>query len=147
MTYKLLTAAAFSLALGTAAIAQTQTEGTTQPGAGAAPAPAAEGSLPSGWEGAVGDAFFSDPELGTLRSQDEIQANWQNLSEEQQAQVRAHCETVDTAAAGTTEAPAGDTTAGATDQDDAGVTTGSTAPDSAMHTASIEQICDWVDTM
>lgn len=138
MTYKLLVAATLSLGLATAtAMAQT---GTTQPEAGAA----AGSQLPMGWDGAIGDAFFADSELGTLRSQEEVTANWENLTEEQQAQVRSHCDTMDTAAAGTQNAPSGDTTAGA--QTDAEVTTGSTTPD-AMHTASIEQVCNWVDAM
>lgn len=149
MTYKLLVAATLSLGLGTA-VAMAQTE-TTQPEAGAASGATAESQLPSGWDGAIGDAFFADQEMGTLRSQEEVSTNWQALTEEQQAQVRSHCDTMDTAAAtpapagDATQAPAdGDTTAGAETQDN--VTTGSTTPD-AMHTASIEQVCDWVDAM
>lgn len=43
------------------------------------------------WGQNVNDAFV-DPATGTLRSGDEIQANWQTLSQEEQAQVRADCE-------------------------------------------------------
>lgn len=143
MTYKLLVAAALSLGLGTA-VAMAQTD-TIEPEAGAAPDATAGSQLPMGWDGAIGDAFFADPELGTLRSQEEVSANWETLTDEQQAQVRAHCDTVDTAAADTMEAPADDTTAGADVMDD-DVTTGSTSPDTT-HTASIEQVCGWVDTM
>jgi len=130
MTFKLLAAIALSLGLGTAvALAQTdpiqpETGATTDSGA----------TLPPGWEGALGDAFFSDPTTGTLRSQDEVQANWQNLTEEQQAQVRAHCETTATAGA--------DTGAAADDE----VTTGSTTPD-GTNVVAMQQICEWVDAM
>lgn len=144
MTYKLLAAAAFSLALGTAAIAQTG--GTAAPGGGVSGPADVNSAMPSGWDDTIGDAFFSDRELGTLRSQEEISANWNNLSEEQQAQVRSHCDTMDTAA-NTTDAPAGGGAAsgGAAEGDD--VNTGSTTADSAVHMASIQQVCDWIDTM
>lgn len=126
MTYKLLVAAALSLGLATAtAMAQTS---PTQPDAGASPSAA---PLPMGWDGAIGDAFFANPGLGTLRSQEEVTTNWQTLTAEQQAQVRTHCDTVDTAGAATP---------------DSQVTTGSTTAD-ATHTASIKQVCDWVDAM
>lgn len=144
MTYKLLVAATLSLGLGTA-IAMAQTDpGADAPLTGASPGSAAESHLPPGWDGAIGDAFFSDPLEGTLRSPEEIQANWDTLSDEQQAQVRSHCDTADTAAADTMPAP-GDTAAGAETDDQ--VTTGSTTPDESLHTASIEQVCDWVGTM
>lgn len=149
MTYKLLAAAAFSLTLGASALAQAP-----------APAPAPTGQetgatagsgLPAEWEGAVGDAFFSDVEAGTLRSEDEVRANWQDLSAEQQAQVRTDCASFDTAAADT-QSPAssgesGESTAAAGAEDDDSVTTGSTMPDSGTHTAALEQVCDWIDTM
>lgn len=126
MTYKFLVAAALSLGLGTA-IAAAQT-GATLPSAGAS-APASQ--LPMGWDGAIGDAFFADRELGTLRSQQEVTANWQALTAEQQAQVRTDCDTVDKAGAATP---------------DDKMTTGSTTPDAA-HAASMKQVCDWVDAM
>lgn len=43
------------------------------------------------WDQNVNDAFVN-PATGTLRSGDEIHANWQTLSQEEQAQVRADCE-------------------------------------------------------
>lgn len=207
MTYRILAAATLSLGLGTA-VAMAQTT-TVQPDAGAAPDAGMQTTLPMGWDDAVGDAFFSDADLGTLRSQDEVQANWNDLSEAQQAQVRAHCATIDTAAADMAPAgdltdgaaPAGDTTAladepadttaGAMTDDAAGTddlagdttadaltdepvgsdslagdttadsltddtttgaieddtTTGAIGSDDAIQTASIEQICDWIDEM
>lgn len=127
MIYKLLIATTLSLGLGTAvAVAQND---MLEPNA--APGTGAETGLPMGWDGAIGDAFFADPTTGTLRTEDEVRANWQGLTDEQQAQVRAHCATVDTA--GT--------------QTDDQMTTGSVTPDDTMHTASIERVCDWVDTM
>lgn len=81
MTYKLLTAAALSLSLGTAvAFAQ----GDAGPEAPAGP--------PADWDPAVSEAFFSDSEAGTLRTADEARTNWATLSPEQQDAVRAHCE-------------------------------------------------------
>lgn len=132
MTYKLLVAAALSLGLGSAvAMAQTEpAETETAPGVTASP------QLPAEWEGPIADAFFSDQETGTLRPQDEVQSNWEALTDEQQAQVRADCAKMDTAV---TE----------TDDD---MTTGSTTPDSTtsadvVETAAIEQVCDWIEAM
>lgn len=146
MTYKLLVAATLSLGLGTA-IAMAQTE-TTKPEAGAASGTTAGSQLPSGWDGAIGDAFFADQKMGTLRSQDEVRTNWKALTEEQQAQVRSRCDTMDMAAASAGDAAqapaAGKTTAGADKKDK--MTTSSTTPD-AMHTASIKQVCGWIDAM
>ncbi len=128
MTPKLLIAAALSLGLGTGfAMAQND---VIQPDA--SPAPGSETTLPMGWEGPIGDAFFADPATGTLRTEDEVRANWQGLTEEQQAEVRAYCATVDTAAA----APPDDQ-----------MTTGSITPGDAAQVAAVEQACEWVDAM
>jgi hypothetical protein len=51
----------------------------------------AAGAMPSGWSGDVANVFFSDPSHATLRSPDEIRSHWQNLSSQQQAQVRQDC--------------------------------------------------------
>ena len=126
MTPKFLIAAALSLGLGTGfAMAQND---VIQPDA--SPAPGSETTLPMGWEGPIGDAFFSDPATGTLRTEEEVRANWQGLTDEQQAEVRAHCATIDTAAA----------------EPDDDMTTGSVTDD-ATQTAAIEQACEWVDAM
>ena len=152
MIYKLFVAAALSLGLGTAvAVAQTD---SAQPGASAVPDTTASPQLPAGWDGAIGDAFFADPAQGTLRSEEEVRANWGMLSDEQQAQVRAHCATIDTAAADAPEptddtsaanAPTTGDTSSAGAQTDDEMTTGSTTPDT-MHTASVEQVCDWIES-
>lgn len=128
MTNRFLIATAVLLGLGTG-IAMAQTN-TAQPDA--APAPGMDSTLPSGWSGAIGDAFFSDPAAGTLRSEDEVRANWEGLSDEQQAQVRAECTTVASAQA----------------QPKDNMTTGSVTPgNDNMHMASIQQACEWVDAM
>lgn len=124
MTHKLLIAAALSLGLGTSfAMAQND---IIQPDA----APGTQTGLPTGWDGAIGDAFFADPAAGTLRTEDEIRANWEGLSADQQAQVRMNCDAMDTAAA----------------QPDDQMTTGSVTPDT-QHTAALESVCDWVGAM
>ena len=130
MTHKLLIAAALTLGLGTAtAMAQTT---PAQPETGAA-SPGMQDTLPMGWEGPIGDAFFSDAPAGTLRSEAEIRANWEGLTSEQQAQVRSDCANVDTAA---TQSD---------DSDD--MTTGSVTPDDGTVTASVEQVCGMVGAM
>ena len=126
MTPRFLIATALSLGLGTG-IAMAQND-MLQPDA--APGTDTETTLPNVWEGPAGDAFFADPATGTLRTEDEIRANWQGLTEEQQAEVRAYCDTVDTA--GTPP--------------DAKMTTGSITPD-ATQVAGIQQACGWVDAM
>lgn len=125
MTPKLLIAAALALGLGTG-IAMAQND-ALQPGTGAAPD--MQGTLPQGWEGAVGDAFFADPATGTLRTEEEARANWQGLTDEEQAQVRAYCETI------------------ASVPPDDQMTTGSIVPGDATQVAAIERACGWVDTM
>lgn len=128
MIRKLLIASALTLGFGAAtAIAQTA---PTQPETGAA-APSAEAGMPMGWEGPIGDAFFSDPAAGTLRGEAEIRANWEGLSDEQKAEVRSHCVTVDTA--GT--------------QTDDSVTTGSVTPDGDTHMAAVQQVCGMVGSL
>ncbi|MCO5147249.1 MAG: hypothetical protein M9895_13865 [Aquamicrobium sp.] len=132
MTPKFLIAAALSLGLGTG-IAMAQND-MLQPDA--APGSDAETTLPMGWEGPIGDAFFADPATGTLRTEDEVRANWQGLTEEQQAEVRTYCATVDTAAATPPDQMTDDQ-----------MTTGSITPDEANQVAAIQQACGWVDAM
>lgn len=121
MSYRIVAALALSLGLSTAALAQTSgTETTTGSANG-------EVMLPTGWEGEIADAFFSDPDAGTLKPEAEITANWGNLSAEQQASVRSECETR-TAATGTDTTTGTGTTAGATtDTTTGGASTDTTA--------------------
>ena len=89
MTPRIIAALALSLSLGTAALAQTSTTGTdTSSGA----ATGATTTLPTGWEGDIANAFFSDPTAGTLKSDEEIKTGFEGLSAEQQAQVKTDCE-------------------------------------------------------
>lgn len=134
MTHKILVAAALAFGLGTA-VAVAQTSPTQQEGA--SDMMTTNTQLPTGWDGAIADAFFADPQMGTLHSQSEVQSNWQALDAAQQAQVRTDCATMDTARA----------------QSDDGMTTGSTTPDSATPgetatlSAALDQVCDWVGAM
>lgn len=140
MSYKLLLAVALSLGMGSGlALAQSDTSGATL---GATADVTTDAQLPTGWEGPIGDAFFSDTDAGTLRSEDEVRANFDALTVEQQAQVRSHCETYDTASAETGASMSATTE---TETDDT-LTTGSTTDGSMMLTASIEQICGWIDS-
>jgi hypothetical protein len=94
MTRTIVTALAFSFALGTAAIAQTGS--ATNPNPTGSAMQDQQGAFPKSWEGPIGDAFYSDTSAFTLRSQDEIAANWAALTAEQQAQVRSDCQTITT---------------------------------------------------
>lgn len=134
MTYKLFLAATLSLGLGTGiALAQSDTT-TTDSTLGAAPDATAGSDLPTGWEGAIGDAFFSDADAGILRSEDEVRANFNTLTETQKAEVRDHCELYDTAAVDV------DTTTGSSMDSSSSVTddpvTGSTSADTSSSTSA-----------
>lgn len=87
MSYKIIAAVALSLGLATSALAQTG-GGADASGQGAADAQTA---YPTGWQGPISEAFFSDT-AGTMRTEDEIRTNWGSLSTDQQAQVRTDCE-------------------------------------------------------
>ena len=52
---------------------------------------AAESAMPKTWAGPIGDAFYSDTTAMTMRSDDEVKANWAKLTPEQQTQVHADC--------------------------------------------------------
>ena len=88
MKTKIITAMVLSLALGGAAFAQTSGGGATGTGAPGANDPM---NTMKTWDAKVGQAFYTDSTMGTLRSESEIKANWANLSSEQQAKVKADC--------------------------------------------------------
>lgn len=88
MKTKIITALAFSLSLGTAALAQTTMDADTGFDAG----------MPAGWEGEISEALFEDAELGVLHSEADVRDNFEGLSPDQQAMIRSHCALVDTAA-------------------------------------------------
>lgn len=52
-------------------------------------------TIPFDWDEDTVDAFFSDPETGELRDEDEISENWEDLSSDQQEIVRDYCEGLD----------------------------------------------------
>jgi len=161
MTHKFLAIAAMSLSLGaTSALAQTDT--TTGAGADAAVGGMQHGAMPMEWEGAIGDAFYSDPELGMLRADDEMRTNWEDLDEEDRTAVRDFCEqfamddegpelgadaqagaATDTTADTTTGAATGTGTVGTTT--DTGATMEAADPGADMHQASLRQICELVE--
>ena len=62
MKTTILTALAFSLSLGTAAVAQTTMDTDTEYGAG----------MPAGWDSEISEALFEDAELGVLHSEADV---------------------------------------------------------------------------
>jgi predicted Fe-S protein YdhL (DUF1289 family) len=122
MKTRMMTATAVALMLCAPALAQTTTSDTANSSANMSSA------MPQGWNDELGNAFFSDPELGTLRTEDEIGTNWASLSAEQKAQVTGYCDTMDTASATGTagSSMSGDAAATGTASTDttAGATTG-----------------------
>ncbi|MFN3549894.1 MAG: hypothetical protein ACK4U0_20600 [Mesorhizobium sp.] len=124
MKTRMMTATAVALMLCAPAFAQTATTDTANSSTSMSSA------MPQGWNDELGNAFFSDSELGTLRTEEEISTNWASLSAEQQAQVTGYCDTMDTASAtgsaGSTM-PSGDAASGAATTDTtAGITAGTT---------------------
>lgn len=146
MSCKFLIAASLSLGLATGAVAQTAPQTGTDPAAAGTSTSTGTGSgLPMGWDGAIGDAFFSDTEAGTLRSEGEVRANWDTLSSEQQAQVRSHCASVDTASNVSTTPGAGSDVTGSTGSAGGQPPAGTALPTAKSdHTASIQQACGWI---
>ena len=78
MYTKIFAAAVLSLGMGTAAIAQ----GDGEQGS----------SRLFDWDSTVSGAFFSDPEMTTMRTEEEMTTNWSALTPEQQTMVREDCE-------------------------------------------------------
>jgi len=145
MTYKLLAVAAITLSLGsTSALAQAATDTTGTAATGTA-ATGAHDRMPMEWEGAVGDAFYEDTELGTLRGEDDMRANWEDLDDDDREAVRDYCERfammdeAETDAAAETET---DTTGTA---DTGTAATGAADPLADTHQASIRQICEMIE--
>lgn len=124
-------------------------------------------SRPPDWNDELRNTFFSDTDMWTLRSEDEVRQGWTNLGEEDQANVRLYCDTNAAASAdpnlGTSTSSSDSAAAGmAPDSDAAGAdttgavsgsgsTSGSAATDPVMtgdpaatQTASMRQLCDWI---
>src|SRR5690606_24935960 len=101
----------------------------------------AETDATADWTGAIGNAFFTDSAMTSLRSESEIRSNWSSLSTEQQAQVEADCNTIQTASAspsGTTvpgssgtSGPSGDTASTTLPSTSGGSTSSGTSGDTA----------------
>ena len=143
MSCKFLIAASLSLGLATGAVAQTAPQTGTDPAAAGTGASTSSG-LPMGWDGAIGDAFFSDQEAGTLRSETEVRSNWDTLTSDQQARVRSHCVSVDTASSATTPGASSEVT-GSTGSAGGQAPAGTALPTAKSdHTASIQQACGWI---
>ncbi len=107
MTSRILIAAALSFGLGTAAY----------------------GAAGDTWGERLTDMFFANPGDHTLRSEEEVRANWQELSAEEKAQVRADCEANRIAIATDQMSTEGSTSRGEVDSE----TTG--------------KLCGWLDGM
>lgn len=144
MSCKFLIAASLSLGLATGAVAQTAPQTGTDPAAAGTSTSTSSG-LPMGWDGAIGDAFFSDPQTGTLRPETEVRSNWDTLTSDQQARVRSHCASVDTASSATTTPGAGSDVTGSTGSAGGQAPAGTALPTAKSdHTASIQQACGWI---
>ncbi|WP_210421631.1 hypothetical protein [Sinorhizobium sp. FG01] len=120
----------------------------------------AERSTTSKWPDPVRNALFSDASGTSLRSQDEIKANWSKLTAEQQNQIKQDCNTMQTASAtgaGSASGSASGSAAGTTPQvsgeTTASTSTGSTSSGSAAGTQAtggamtIAQLCTMVNAM
>jgi hypothetical protein len=126
MTRTIISALALSFALGTAAFAQTASpQGSAMQDE--------QGAFPKTWDGPIGDAFYSDRTNFTLRTADEIAANWAKLTPEQQAQAKSECDVVTQSASGTDNMQTSSTT---TD----GGSNFATAP-------STTELCSWMSSM
>lgn len=150
MSYRIVAALALSLGLSTAAFAQTSgTDTTTGSGGETSGAATSTMTLPSGWEGAIGDAFFSDSAAGTLRSEEEIRSNWGSLSADQQAQVRTECESRMAAAGTDTQVQTGSTTTGSATTGSGAMSGGATGSAAGGDTleASLQELCTTVQDL
>ncbi|MCU0791033.1 MAG: hypothetical protein MUE79_08295 [Nitratireductor sp.] len=116
--YRIMTAAAASLLLTSAALAQT---------------------TPNTFTTAQQDVFMN--EQGTMRTQDEAKTKFSALSAEDQASLRATCAQIDSAS-GSTGTTTDTTTTGST----TGTTSGSASGTATgtMQMADMQQACQWV---
>lgn len=99
----------------------------------------AEAGSGEAWPSTVGTTFFTDSQMGSLRTPEEVQSGWSSLSADDQARVRQDCATYGGGASATGTAT--DTTATATDQ----TSMTGTFP-TGVSAANMTQICDWVNS-
>lgn len=105
MIAKLTTIAAAAMLVSFTAFAQdtgtggTNSGGTTDESGGPASLDSGSNSTSSEqdnhqmkWEGATGEAFFSDMKARTLRPEAEWSANWTKLTDDQRASIKKDCE-------------------------------------------------------
>ncbi|OZA07651.1 MAG: hypothetical protein B7Y02_13625 [Rhodobacterales bacterium 17-64-5] len=151
-----LYASLLALIIAVPAFAQTE---TTDPAKNSDTAPAgAPDSTLDELSNRTGTVFFSDEAMTTMRSGDEIEAQWSTLSVEDQDAIRARCDEM-TAAAGTDTTTGGgttmqnDTAATGTDTGtDTGVATGTGTDAGATSMAYLSDdtrmapICDMIST-
>lgn len=119
----IVSALAIGMCMSTAAIAQTTSSTATSP--------RAEDAMPQGWQGPIGDAFYTDNTWTTLRAEPEIKDRWQTLSAEQQAMVRDDC------------AKIGATNPGMTSDPDT-MQPSSNGSVSGSGQAGLQQVCAWI---
>lgn len=158
MSRKIIIAAALLVGFGTAAFGQgsddllqgDQVEGP-QAGSSGSVGVSGEGSdtgsVPPGWDGAIADALFADEGAGTLRSQQEVQENWDKLSGEQQASVREYCAGSDVAQTGSSGDGEANVTTGSTQGQAQGGNATGDAREPAPTRASLIRLCEWVAEM
>ncbi len=123
-------------------------------GAAFAQTPAADGTYGSTWSRSTGAMFYSDPEMTTMRTPDEVSTSWSTLSQEDRDAVMAECvryrtESGTTAATATgtaktetTAAPEGAAAEGAAAGDAAASDPAATMSVSAEN---MKSICDMVE--
>ncbi len=77
----------------------------------------------------AGTAFYSDDTMTTMRSAEEIQANWATMSPEDQAAIRTRCEAVIAAATEMEPSKSADAVDGASTEGSTGEAAGTTTDD------------------
>lgn len=133
MLARILAITALSLTLGGAAFAQdTPAEGSDGSASGGSPNESIESQIPPGWDDNMRGVFFSDPATFTLRTQEEIATGWASMSAEQQAMVRADCESGAYGVAG-----AADTESDSIPETTAGIEA----------SGGMGQLCEWVNEL
>ena len=100
MLQKLLAASAFTLMLSLSAVAQDSTTSgsdnagnpsSSTTGAEAGDTTGATDPMPSTWNGAIADTFYSDVNARTMREEADMTTRWGALTADQQAQVKSDC--------------------------------------------------------
>jgi hypothetical protein len=99
---KIIATTLISLALASSAFAQSGTGGTAAKSDNSATSQQPVTTETTGsttpdetmlqrWTGAIGDAFFTDSTMTTMRGEGELAANWATLTDAQKEQIRGDC--------------------------------------------------------